>query len=101
MLHVSPKVLLSAGIIGGLLAYIVINGVNYLLDKLAECMHWSISGTDMQPLGSSGSASGSFIGRMQSNTGGAAQVLHATLHADLVPPLAADGGCHASGRCIS
>ena len=68
-------VLLSAGIIGGLLAYIVINGVNYLLDKLAECMHWSISGTDTQPLGSSGSASGSFIGRMQSNTGGAAQVL--------------------------
>lgn len=75
MLHVSAMVLLSAGIIGGLLAYIVINGVNYLLDKLAECMHWSISGTDTQPLGGSGSTSSSFIGRMQSNTGGAAQVL--------------------------
>ena len=59
----------AAGIIGGLLSYIVINGANLLLDKLAECMHWSIAGTDAQPSG----AGGSFISRLQSNTGGAAQ----------------------------
>lgn len=65
----------AAGIIGGLLSYVIINGTNFLLDKLAECMHWSISGTDTQLLSA---ASGSFIGRLQSNTGGAAQVC--TLH---------------------
>ncbi|CAK0784105.1 hypothetical protein CVIRNUC_007308 [Coccomyxa viridis] len=60
---------IAYGIIGGLLSYIVINGANLLLDKLAECMHWSIAGTDAQPSG----AGGSFISRLQSNTGGAAQ----------------------------
>ena len=60
-----------AGIIGGLLAYIVINGANFLLDKVAECMHWSIAGSDTQP---PLTGSGSFISRLQSNTGGAAQV---------------------------
>ena len=69
----------AAGIIGGLLSYIVINGANFLLDKLAECMHWSIAGTDTQP-----AASGSFISRLQSNTGGAAQV---RTHSRLPNPL--------------
>lgn len=70
----------AAGIIGGLLSYIVINGANFLLDKLAECMHWSIAGTDTQP-----AASCSFISRLQSNTGGAAQVrAHSRPHG---PPL--------------
>ena len=60
-----------SGIIGGLMAYIIINGANFLLDKVAECMHWSIAGSDTQPLSA---GSGSFISRLQSNTGGAAQV---------------------------
>ncbi len=67
-----------AGIIGGLLAYIIINGTNLLLDKVAECLHWSIAGSDAQPA-LSGSASGSFITRLQSNTGGAAQVCNAAV----------------------
>ena len=71
-----------AGIIGGLLAYIIINGANLLLDKVAECLHWSIAGSDAQPA-LSGSASGSFITRLQSNTGGAAQVWR-TLKASMV-----------------
>ena len=67
----SETIAWHAGIIGGLMAYIIINGANFLLDKVAECMHWSIAGSDTQPLSA---GSGSFISRLQSNTGGAAQV---------------------------
>lgn len=67
-----PEALVDhAGIIGGLLSYIIINGANFLLDKVAECMQWSISGSETQP---PLAGSGSFISRLQSNTGGAAQV---------------------------
>lgn len=82
-----------AGIIGGLLAYIIINGANLLLDKVAECLHWSIAGSDAQPA-LSGSASGSFITRLQSNTGGAAQV---RIHV----PLIVMGHEHVTGACES
>lgn len=77
----------AAGIIGGLLSYIVINGANLLLDKLAECMHWSIAGTDAQPSG----AGGSFISRLQSNTGGAAQARPAPPPSHSLPLLGTAG----------
>ena len=38
----------GAGIIAGLVAYIAINGTNWLLDKLGECLQWTISGSDLE-----------------------------------------------------
>ncbi len=37
-----------AGIIAGLVAYIALNGTNWLLDKLGECFQWSIAGSDLE-----------------------------------------------------
>ncbi len=60
-----------AGIIGGLLSYCLLNGANWLLDKVAEALHTPIAGTDPQP---NLTVTRSFIGRIASNTGGAQQV---------------------------
>jgi len=59
------------GIIGGLLAYIVINGLNWIIDKVSEFGHWSIQGNDTDVPVVEGR---SFIGRVASTTGTAALV---------------------------
>jgi hypothetical protein len=62
---------MRAGIIGGLLAYCIIGGANWILDKAAELCQTRIGGSDTQ-LPTLGTRS--FITRIASNTGSAAQV---------------------------
>jgi hypothetical protein len=50
----------------------VINGLNYILDKVGEFGHWTFSGSELEPQALQ--SQGSFIGRLPSNTGGAGQV---------------------------
>jgi hypothetical protein len=60
-----------AGIIGGLLVYITINGANWIIDKISEFGHWTMTGTDTDvPV----IVDRSFIGRVASNTGTAGLV---------------------------
>ncbi|KAK9908098.1 hypothetical protein WJX75_002714 [Coccomyxa subellipsoidea] len=57
---------IAYGIIGGLLVYITINGANWIIDKISEFGHWTMTGTDTDvPV----IVDRSFIGRVASNTG--------------------------------
>lgn len=63
--------LLLLGIIGGLLAYIIIHSANWIIDKVSEFGHWTMTGTDTDvPV----IVDRSFIGRVASNTGTAGLV---------------------------
>lgn len=61
----------GAGIIGGLLAYVVINGLNWIIDKISEFGHWTMTGNDVEvPV----MLDRSVTSRMASNTGTAGLV---------------------------
>lgn len=63
-----------AGIIGGLFTYVVINGLNWIIDKIGEFSHWTMTGSDTQLPVQLDRSNNSFAGRTNSNTGGAGQV---------------------------
>ncbi|BDA45163.1 Adenine/guanine permease AZG1 [Coccomyxa sp. Obi] len=57
---------IAYGIIGGLLAYVVINGLNWIIDKISEFGHWTMTGNDTEvPV----MLDRSVTSRMASNTG--------------------------------